>query len=99
MTDIPEGRTTAGKLQSDELQIHLEEPVAATTANTPTHIETKIVNPKQNKHQMTLCWIMAIILLLTVLNLFSTIITCCGPIVFAKVARIYLPCLLFSNPQ
>ena len=75
MTDIPEGRITAGKLQSDELQIHLGEPAAAATANTPAHIETKIVNPKQNRPQMILWWIMAIILLLTVLNLFLTIIT------------------------
>ena len=38
MTDILEGRITAGKLQSDELQIHLGEPAAAATANTPAHI-------------------------------------------------------------
>ena len=99
MTDIPEGRITAGKLQSDELQIHLGEPAAVAIANTPTHIETKIVNPKQNRPQMILWWIMAIILLLTVLNLFSTIITYCKPIVFENVTRIYLPCLLFFNPQ
>ena len=77
MTDIPEGGITAGKLQSDELQIYLGEPAAAATANTPPHIKTKIVNPKQNRPQIILWWIMAIILLLTVLNLFATIITCC----------------------
>ena len=98
MTDIPEGRITAGKLQSGKLQIHLGE-LAAATANTPAHIETKIINPKQNRPQLILWWIMEIFLLLTVLNLFSTIITCCEPIVFANVTRIYLPCLLFSNPQ
>ena len=32
MTDILEGRITAGKLQSDELQIHLGEPAAAAGA-------------------------------------------------------------------
>ena len=60
MTDIPEGRITAGKLQSDELQIHLGEPA---------HIETKIVNSKQNRPQLMLWWIMVIIGLLTLLNL------------------------------
>ena len=77
MTDISEGRITAGKLQSDELQIHLGEPAAA-TANTPAHTDTKVVNSKQNRHQLMLWWIMVIIGLLTLLNLCSTIITC-GP--------------------
>ena len=99
MTDILEGRITASKLQSDELQIQLGEPAADATANTPAYIETKIVNPKQNKPLIILWWIMAFILLLTVLNLFATIITCCGPIAFTNVTRIYLPCLIISNPQ
>ena len=47
MTELPEGRITAGKLQADELQIQLGEPVAA---NTPAHIETTIVNHKLNRH-------------------------------------------------
>ena len=95
MTDIPEGQITAGKLKSDELQIHLGEPAAA-TANSPAYIETKIVNSKQNRPQLILWWIMVIIGLLTLLNLCSTIITC-GPMLFANVTRIYVPSLLCSN--
>lgn len=93
MTDIPEGRITAGKLQSDELQIHLGDIPAA---NTPAHTDTKVVNSKKNRPQLMLWWIMVIIGLLTLLNLCSTIITC-GPMLFANVTRIYVPSLLCSN--
>ena len=93
MTELPLGRITTGKLQADELQIHLGEPVAV---NTPVHTETKIGNLKQNRHQWIHWWIMVILAILTVLNLFSTIITC-GPIIFTNVTRIYVPSLLCTN--
>ena len=93
MTDIPEDRITAGKLQSDELQIHLGEPTAGKTSS-PT--EAKIVKPNLNRSQFILWWIMFILAMLTVLNLCSTIITC-GPILFANVTRIYVPTFLCSN--
>ena len=93
MTDIPEGRITAGKLQSDELQIHLGEPTAEKTS-TPT--EAKIVKPNLNRSQFLLWWIMFILAMLTVLNLCSTMITC-GPMLFANVTRIYVPSILCSN--
>ena len=87
MTELPEDRITTGKLQADELQIYLGEPVAV---NTIAHTETKIGNLMQNRHQWILWWIMVIIEMLTVLNLISTIITC-GPMLFANVTRIYVP--------
>ena len=93
MAELPEGRITDGKLQSDELQIHLGD-IPAT--NTPAYTYTKIVNSKQNRPQLMLWWIMVIIGLLTLLNLCSTIITC-GPMLFANVSRIYVPSLLCSN--
>ena len=93
MTELPEGRITAGKIQADELQIQLGEPIAAKTS-TPT--EAKIVKPNQNRSQLILWWIMFIFALLTVLNLFSTIITC-GPMLFANVTRIYVTSFLCSN--
>ena len=95
MTDISEGRITAGKLQSDERQIHLGEPAAA-TANTLAHIETTIVNSKQNRPQLMLWWIIGIIGLLTLLNQCSNIITC-EPMLYANVTRIYVPSLLCSK--
>ena len=93
MTELPEGRITSGKLQADELQIQLDEQVAATP---PAHTETKIDNHKQNRHQWILWWIMIIIAMLTVLNLFTTTITC-GPMIFPKITRINLPCILCSD--
>ena len=48
MTELGEGRITAGKIQADELQIHLDEPLAK---NTPEQNETKIVNLSQNRLQ------------------------------------------------
>ena len=93
MAELPEGRITAGKLQADELQIHLS---VIPVANTPAHTDTKIVNSKQNRPQLMLWWIMVIIGLLTFLNLCSTIITC-GPMLFANITRIYVPSLLCSN--
>ena len=99
MTDIPEGRITAGKLQSDELQIHLGEPATATTANTLAKNETKKDYLKQNRPpQWFLWWFMIIVILLTGLNLFS-IVLIFEPSVFANVTRIHIPCLLFSNSQ
>ena len=93
MTELPEGRITAGKIQADELQIQLAGPIAEKTS-TPT--EVKIVKPNQNRSQLILRWIMVILAILTVLNLFSTIITC-GPMLFANVTRIYVPSILCSN--
>ena len=93
MTELPEGRITAGKIQADELQIQLGEASAAKTS-TPT--EAKIVKPNQNRSQLILWWIMFILALLTVLNLFSTIITC-WPMLFANVTRIYVTSFLCSN--
>ena len=93
MTELPAGRITAGKIQADELQIQLGEPTAEKTS-TPT--EAKIVKPNQNRSQLILWWIMFIQAMLTVFNLFSTIITC-GQMLFANVTRIYIYSLLFSN--
>ena len=93
MTELPEGRITAGKIQADELQIQLGEPIAEKTS-TPT--EAKIVKPNLNRSQLILWWIMFILAMLTVLNLFSTIITC-GPMLFANVTRIYVHSILCSN--
>ena len=93
MTELPEGRITAGKIQADELQIQLGEPIAETTS-TPT--KAKIVKPNQNRSQLILWWIMVILAMLTVLNLFSSIITY-GPMLFANVTRIYVFSFLCSN--
>ena len=93
MTELPEGRITAGKIQADELQIQLGEPIAEKTS---THTEVKIAKPNQNRSQLILWWIMVILAMLTVLVLFSTIITC-GPMLFANITRIYVPSLLCSN--
>ena len=105
MTELPEGRITAGKIQADELQIQLGEPIAGKTS-TPT--EAKIVKPNQNRSQLIpyhtaaqsyhiiLWWIMVFLAMLTALNLFSTIIIC-GPMLFANVTRIYVPSFLCSN--
>ena len=93
MTELPEGRITAGKIQADELQIHLgDQPVA----NAPLNTETKIVKPPQNRPQSLMWWIMLIIVFHIALKLFSTIITC-GPMLFANVTRICLPSFLCSN--
>ena len=67
MTELPDGRITVGKIQADELQIQLGEPIAKKTT-TPT--EVKIVKPNQNRSQLILWWIMVILAMLTVLNLF-----------------------------
>ena len=67
MTELPEGRITAGKIQADELQIHLGEPTAEKTL-TPT--ESKIDNPNQFRLHLILWWIMFILAMLSVLNLF-----------------------------
>ena len=93
MTELPESRITAGRIQVDELQIHLGEPTA-TKKSKP--IEAKIVKPNQNISQLILLWIMFILAMLTVPNLFSTIINC-GTMLFANVTRIYVPSSLCSN--
>ena len=93
MTELPEGRITAGKIQADELQIQLGEPIAEKTS-APT--DAKIVRPNQNRSKLILWWIMVILTILTVLNLFSAIITC-GPMLFANGTRIYVHSFLCSN--
>ena len=77
MTELREGRITAGKIQDDQHQINLGEPIS----NKKTHIETKIDNPSRNRAQWLLWWIMLIIAMFTVLNICSTKITC-GPMLF-----------------
>ena len=99
MTELPEGRITSSKLQSDERQIQLGEPATATTANTLAKIETKKDYLKQNRaSQWFLWWFMTLVILLTGLNLFS-IVRIFEPSVFANVTRIHILCLLFSNSQ
>ena len=51
MKELPEDRITSGKIQADELQIHLGDPPAA---NAPAITKNKIVKPKQNRSQWLL---------------------------------------------
>ena len=52
MTELPERRITAFKIQADELQSYLGNPPAA---NAPANTESKIDKPSQNRLQQ-LMW-------------------------------------------